>query len=284
MTRRSRVLLATALLAGSMIVLAPSPAYAGRCPSFTSPVRSGTITDNAINEASGIVATGPFKKTFWLEEDSGNGEWLYAVSTRGRIRATIAVRNASNWDWEDIARASHRVWLGDIGANQLSREFIRVYWFKEPRSLSTDHVDAKVAILRYPGNVSHNAEAMLVSGSSRRVFIFEKQTSTSSSRVFGASLRNIHSGDNVRLKLVARVPMQNITAADLGRSGIVVKNYSSGLFFPWRQHRVIPTLEQASPCAVSLPSGEAVAFSKAGGRLYTVGEGSNPPIEYVARR
>ncbi len=280
---RSPVRAVTALLVAAAAFLT-APAAASACPSYGAAVVSGHITDNRINEASGLVATGPFKKTFWLEEDSGNGAWAYAVSTRGRIRDAIAVRDAVNWDWEDIARAGRRVWIGDIGANQLDRDFIRVYWFKEPGSLSRHHVDAKVMVLRYPNNVSHNAEAMIVDGRSERLFIFEKQGSSATSRVFGVNIRGVRSGDSLRLRTIARIPMQSITAADLGSAGIVVKNYGTGLLFPWVDRRVGATLRQAHPCAVDLPTGEAVAFSKAGGRIFTVPEGSNAPIAHTDPR
>jgi hypothetical protein len=283
--RPSRRVLAglVASVAASVFVIALA-ASAAACPSYRAPVVSGHITDDRINEASGLVATGPFKKTFWLEEDSGNGAWVYAVATTGRIRDTIAVRDAVNWDWEDIARARGRIWIGDIGANQLARDFIRVYWFNEPGSLSRRHVEAKVMVLRYPNNISHNAEAMIVDGRTQRLFIFEKQASASSSRVFGVSIRGVRSGDSLRLRKVARVPIANITAADLGKAGIVVKNYGTGMLFRWEDRRVGTTLRQPHPCAVDLPSGEAVAFSKAGGRIFTVPEGSNPPIAHADRR
>jgi len=277
------VLLVVAVFSTVLVGRAPA-ASAGRCRHYDAPVVSGHVGDDRIDEASGLVATGPFEKTFWLEEDSGNGAWVYATSASGTIRDAISVRNAINYDWEDIARAMHRVWIGDIGANALDRDVIRVYWFKEPTSLSTHHVRAKVMILRYPNDVSHNAEAMIVDGRSKRLFIFEKQRTASMSRVFGASIRGVSSGDSLRLRRVARVPMQNITAADLGRSGIVIKNYGGGLLFRWKGGRVSSTLRQDHACPVGLPEGEAVAFSKSGGRLYTVPEGSNPPIEHADRR
>jgi hypothetical protein len=283
MTRRSLEWLLTPLVAVSVLVPAASFASAASCPSYAAPVVSGHIDDGRINEASGLVAAGRVRKTFWLEEDSGNGSWVYAVSAAGRVRDAIEVRNATNSDWEDIARARGRIWIGDIGANLFDRERIQVYWFREPRSLSADRVNAKVMTLRYPNNVSHNAEAMIVDGRSQRLFIFEKQRSTSTSRVFGVSIRGARSGDSLRLKKVARVPLENITAADLGRTGIVIKNYGEGMLFPWVGHRVVGTLRQSNPCSVALPSGEAVAFSKSGDRIYTVPEGSNPPIAHADR-
>jgi hypothetical protein len=276
---RSRAVVACVLV-GSVLVLGVGPA-AARCPSYAPPVRSGRVNDDRINEASGLVGARGFHRTYWLHEDSGNGAWVYAVSTRGRIRSAIDVRDAINRDWEDIARGMGRIWIGDIGANALNRHFVRVYWFAEPTSLSTRHVRANVIVLRYPDGESHNAEAMIVDTRSRRLFVFEKQTATRRSGVFGAGVRGVRSGDHVRLRRVARVPMQNITAADIGAPGIVVKNNGGGLLFPWAGRRVGSTLRRHRPCGVDLPSGEAVAFSGSGARIYTVPEGSTPPIDYV---
>lgn len=73
-------------------------------------------------------------------------------------------------------------------------------------------------------------------------------------------------------------------AADVGKDGVVIKNYSSALLFPWRSTRVIRTLRRSTPCPVALPASESVAFSLSGHRIYSIPEGRDPEISYVGRR
>jgi hypothetical protein len=264
-------------------VLAVGPgAAAGECPEYAPPVESGRITEGAIGEVSGLSRS-RFQGILWFHEDSGNGPWLYATTPAGNLRASIEVTDAVNRDWEDMARSMGRVWLGDIGDNARIRPEIQVYWFPEPSSLDTATVRARTLTLQYPDN-PHNAEAMVVDGRHGRLFVFEKQRSDSESRVYAADLEGVRAGDTVDLELVARVPIENITAADVGPDGVIVKNNSGGVLFTWSTRSVARTLRDGRRCSVQLPAGESVAFSTSGHRIYTIPEGSDPPIEYAERR
>ena len=255
-------------------------ASAGACPTYTEPIESGHITEGQIGEVSGLSRS-RFRGVLWFQEDSGNGPWLYATTPRGDLRATIEVGDAFNRDWEAIARASGRLWIGDIGDNARVRADIQIYWFPEPSKLGNRTVNARILTLRYP-DMSHNAEGMVVDGHRDRLFVFEKQRGESTSRVYAVDTDGIHNGDERELQLVTRVPIENITAADAGRDGVVLKNNSGGLLFPWASRSVVQTLRDSDPCPVALPAGESVAFSR-GRRIYTVPEGSDPEIEYVQR-
>lgn len=182
-----------------------------------------------------------------------------------------------------MALADGRVWIGDIGDNTRARDRIRVYWFREPGNLDRERVSAKVLWLRYPDG-AHNAEAMIVDGRRERLFVFEKQRGQDTSRVYAVGLRGVRSGDERELGLVGRAPLGNITAADIGADGIVLKNYSTAVLLPWVDRRVVATLRRGIRCPVSLPSSEAVAFSRSGRRIFSVPEGSDPEISAVERR
>ena len=253
----------------------------GACPTYAAPVTSGRITEGQIDEVSGLSRSG-LRRVLWFQEDSGNGPWLYATTPGGDLRATIDVGNASNRDWEDMARSAGRLWIGDIGDNARVRTDIRIYWLSEPATLGDRTVNARMLTLRYPDE-AHDAEGMLVDGRHERLFVFEKQGEESTSRVYAADVDGIRDGDELELQLVTSVPIENITAANVGRDGVIVKGDSGGLLFPWVGRSVARTLRQSDACPVALPAGESVAFSRSGRRLYTVPEGSDPPIEYVER-
>jgi hypothetical protein len=208
---------------------------------------------------------------------------VYAISRTGRVLSAISVRGASNVDWEDMARAAGRLWIGDIGDNGVSRSAIQLYWFAQPKTDSVTSVTASMVTLHYPDG-AHNAEAMIVDGANDAVYVLEKQAAHATSAVYRGSLDGVSPGDTVDLSLVASVPLTNITGADLGRDGIVIRSYLQTLFFPRpRSGGVVATLRRR-PCAVLLPSSEAVAFSIDGSRIYSIPEGNEPRISYTSPR
>ena len=283
--RRPRAASFVAAIALSATVLfsisgTPRDASAGACPSFGAPVLEGRVSDDRLNEISGVVAARAFPGMLWLEEDSGNAPWVYASTTDGTIRAAIEVTNGTNRDWEDMARAGGRLWVGDIGDNAQARSSIQVYWFAEPTSLTTDSVEANVLELTYPGGQAHNAEAMIVDGRSDRLFIFEKR-SESPSRVFVADVSGLAGDAQRELREVAEVPLRYVTAADLSKRGIIVKNNSISLLFPWSGRGLVRTLRGGVSCPIELPNSESVAFSLDRQRMYTIPEGRDAEIHSI---
>jgi hypothetical protein len=275
MPRRTLVLL--------VLVVLSVAALAGRaaaCARF-GPVRVvGTIRSDRFHEISGISSSGRHAGLLWVTEDSGNGPFLSAVSTEGRLRARMKVRRAENRDWEDMARAGGRIWIGDIGDNALQRPSVTLYWLGEPR-LGRAGVRARTATMVYPNRAAHNAEAMIVDGRRDQLFIFSKEAARSV--VFRADLSDLASGDHLRLRRVATLPFSYVTAADLsGRRGIVVKGYSSGYFFPWTHSRRVTHALRQRPCPAPVGGGEAIAFGRSANGYYTIPEGMHARISYAS--
>lgn len=246
------------------------------CPGYGSDGPIGTVAIDGINEVSGVVASRR-DPVLWIEEDSGNPERIYAIDYTGPTRAQVQVGNAHNRDWEDIALTGHRLWLADIGDNDAQRLSIRVYWFKEPK-LSATSVEARLLTLTYEDDVARNAEAIAVDGDRKKLFIFTKAPGIS--LVFRAPVDHLHGGEAVVLRQIAELPLNKVTAADLGLKGIVVKA-GDGYLYPWSaDHRVVATLSGA-PCRVPAGPGESIAFSSDDRGLYAIPEGSDPPIYFT---
>lgn len=273
MPRRTIVLL---VLIASCSTLLARPAAA--CARF-GPVRVvGTVRSDRFHEISGIASSRRHRRLLWVTEDSGNGPFLSAISSEGRLGARMKVRRAENRDWEDMARAGGRIWIGDIGDNAQQRPYVTLYWLAEPR-LRRSTVRARSATMVYPNHVSHNAEAMIVDGRRNQLFIFSKDSQRSD--VFRADLSHLRSGDRLRLRRVARLPFSYVTAADLSRLGVIVKGYSSGFFFPWTHSRRVIHAVRRRPCPVPVGGGESVAFGRSADGYYTIPEGLHPRISYA---
>jgi len=251
-------------------------AATARCPSFGSAITAGRVSGlSAIREISGVVSSRRYDQTLWIEQDGGNPERVDAIRPDGAARASIPVRNAQNHDWEDIAFWDHRIWIGDIGDNGSKRSSVAAYWFKEPK-LSAGSVTAKMVTLTYPDG-AHNAEAMFVTGGN--LYIVSKEKSLDTGTVYRADVSPLRDGATRRLQKVTTVPIGNISAADVGGRGIVIRNYRHGLFFRWRSDHRVATALDGAPCDVEVgPGAESIAFTTWNRSMYSIPEGSTPPV------
>ena len=281
MKARTAALLSTFLLAISFHAPAsaaiPERITAPACPGYGSYSVTGHVPINGINEVSGVVASRG-SSALWIEEDSGNPTTIYAIDGTGAKLATVQVRDSTNHDWEDIALADGQIWLGDIGDNAHLRTALQVYWFAEP-ALSATSVAAKLLTLTYDDRVARNAEALAVDGAHEKLFIFTKAQS-GGSLVFRASIDGIHSGSSRILRHVATLPLNEVTAADLGPIGVIVKS-GDGYLYRWTSdHRVLSALAQP-PCRAPAGTGESLAFSTDDQGLWAIPEGADPPIYFT---
>jgi hypothetical protein len=270
-----------AMLAVSLVVVPPPPpAAAGPCPRY-GPVRvAGRVRIPGIHEISGVVA-GRRGRVLWAEQDSGNPARVYAIAPDGGRLANIRIVNARNRDWEDIAYANGRVWIGDIGGR---RNVLQVYWFREPK-LSRRNIRAHRANLRYANGATHNAEAMFVDPITNRLYVITKERSSWQGFVYRANVGGLSNGAARVLRRIGRVTIGNVTAADVGPQGFVVRNLSGmGQLYRWRGGRNVVTALRGAPCPITVARGESVAFTWWNPRrLYTVPEGAHPAVRFVNR-
>ena len=274
----------TVLTAGSAGAAIPGGSLHGSiaapgCGEYGAVGVTGRVTIAGINEVSGVVASRT-AQALWIEEDSGNPTTIYAIDPAGRKLATVQVLGATNHDWEDIALARGRIWLGDIGDNRRERTELQVYWFTEP-SLSTTSVSARLLTLTYADGIAHNAEAMVVDKSSRSLFIFTKESGTS--RVFQASIRRLRGGESRVLTQVATLPLSTVTAADIGPSGVIVKS-GDGYLYRWTRDKQVLSALATAPCQAPAGPGESIGFSSDDRGLYAIPEGLSPSVYYTPPR
>jgi hypothetical protein len=272
---RSLLLVTSIALAGVPLLAAPASAA---CPRFGPDRVAGNVHIKGINEISGVVA-GRRWDVLWAEEDSGNPERVYAITPAGRTKANIAVHRATNRDWEDIAYGGGKVWVGDIGSQ---RNVVQTYWFPEPK-LSAHAIRAKHADLRYEHGATHNAEAMFIVGTN--LFVVTKERSGWQGLVYRVSIKGLVNGGHRTMRRIGRVTIGNVTGADAGPRGFIVRNLSgTAEFYPWRGSRSVTRALAGRPCDLEVGRAESIAFSTWNARLYSISEGHNPAVRYVARR
>ena len=80
-----------------------------------------------LKESSGIEKLNG-SENFWMINDSGNSNELFEVSEAGKIQQIVAVKNAKNKDWEDLATdGQDKLFIGDFGNNGNKRKNLVIY-------------------------------------------------------------------------------------------------------------------------------------------------------------
>lgn len=147
--------------------------------------RVAILDDKRIKESSGLCLSGRDPSIFWTLNDSGGEPCVFAIDRSGKTRAKVRLRDAANFDWEDIAlgkdeKGGPALFIGDIGDNFQMRPTIQIYQIPEPQisepgKVVEETISATPVIWRvsYPDG-KHNAESLLVHPLTNRLHILTK--------------------------------------------------------------------------------------------------------------
>jgi hypothetical protein len=164
---RTAVLALCSALAGCV-----TPATAAE-EAVTTPIEQiGVVAHAPIAEMSGMVKSRTYDGVYWVHNDSGDEARLFAIDAEGDVIFPsflapsyyaesaepgrepwpgLSVTQASNVDWEDVAVAEGRLYIGDIGNNGNARRDLGVYVVNEPNPRATAMTRAlRFLPLRYP--------------------------------------------------------------------------------------------------------------------------------------
>lgn len=147
--------------------------------------RIAILEDKRLNESSGLALSVRDPSIFWTLNDSGGEPCVFAIDRSGKTRAKVRVRDAANFDWEDIAsgkdeQGAPTLFIGDIGDNLYIRASIQVYQIPEPeisaagKSVAeTETAAPQIWRAHYPDG-KKNAESLLVHPQTRRLYVLTK--------------------------------------------------------------------------------------------------------------
>ena len=263
----------------------------------------GRLQTRAMDEISGIAASGLNNNIYYIHNDSGDTSRFFAIKPDGELKSTIYFKGDEKEklgvkDCEDIAvgpgpvKGKSYVYLGDIGDNRAVRKYLTVYRMQEKPEWATDGHSAGDAVpihLKYPDG-PRDAETLMVDPIEKLLYIVSKRED--SVKVYTSPL-NYKPNDTVTLTKRATLFFPGvklfkwITAGDISKDGqrVLIKSYTKVYYWKrpanepiWktiqRKPRELPYLEEKQ--------GEAIGFTPDGKGYYTTSEGVYSPIYYYS--
>jgi hypothetical protein len=142
------------------------------------PIRQvGTFENSELDEASGLARSADDADLLWVINDDG-APTLHGVSRTGKYRGGVAIADARNEDWEDLAAFVYEgqsyLVVADIGDNESRRTHVTLYIVIEP---GTDDDEVPLAWrvnFRYPDG-PRDAESLAVDAAGEFFYVLSKR-------------------------------------------------------------------------------------------------------------
>jgi len=264
---------------------------------------TGRLPLKAMDEISGIAASGINEGLYYVHNDSGDTSRFFAITPDGQAKATIYFKGDAKEhygvnDCEDIAvgpgpvKGKSYVYLGDIGDNDAKYKYITVYRLEEKKAWAKEGVvkaDAAPIHLKYPDGPK-DAETLMVDPIEKLIYIVSKRQD--SVTVYTTPLKYKR---NDTLVLTKRCKLffpglrlfKWITAGDISKDGtqVLLKSYTKVYY--WKRDGDEPIWKTMQKKPRMLPytqekQGEAIGFTPDGKGYYTTSEGVYSPIYYYS--
>ncbi|HEX7276554.1 MAG TPA: hypothetical protein VF244_04205 [Acidimicrobiales bacterium] len=259
---------------------------------FGPAVLRGEISDEAVAESSGLVASRRHPGRLWTHNDSDQPAELYCVEPDGGSCGRWTVAGAGNVDWEDIAAGpgpdpgQHYLYVGDIGDNVRSRDDVVVYRVVEPTitdpAAGGTTAPATAIHLRYEDG-PHDAESVAVHPETGTIYVIVKDPTDS------GVYRVAAGGDTlIRVGTLGLGLFAMATGADISPDGrrVAVCTPFAGFEYTLDPGADFDTLWQRRPAPVTLPGrtqGEAIAYRLDNDALFVTSEGYPSPLYEIPR-
>ncbi|GAB3889690.1 PE-PGRS family protein [Spirosoma agri] len=283
------------LILGTLTVLSCNIGVTVDGAKFASDPRTAPITAGQIDEASGLADSRTQPGNLWIEQDSGSPAELALLGYDGTVKGKMAIPNATNVDWEDMAigpgpqDGKNYIYIADIGDNNAQRPGCVIYRFIEPASLQAAIGQVERINFKYPDG-ARDAEAIIVDPQTRDTWIISKREE----KVHLYRLPYPQDINQVTtLQAYGELPFTYVTSAGISPDGseIVLRTYLQ--VFYWKREAgqsVADAMQKGTArqlIAKAEPQGEAIGFDKDGKGFFTISErATNPSVNlyYYAKQ
>ncbi len=245
----------------------------------------GLLTEDAIDEASGLAASRLNPGVLWTHNDSGDKPRLFALNAKGVHLGIYELLGAEARDWEDMAvgpgpkPGRHYLYVADCGDNKARWDLKTIYRLPEPR-LRPDQPAIESALsgvetirYRYPDG-PRDAETLLVDPATADIYIVSKREQ--SVHLYRAAYPQ-NTKAPITLESLGKLPLTDVTAGDVSAdaSEILLKNYGAVLYWPRLPDQDLGQALLGKPHRLPYypePQGESITWHAQGGGYFTVSE------------
>ncbi len=266
----------------------------------------GTVQSGEINEASGLVASRSNPGVLWTHNDSGGGNFIFAMNELGQHLGIYTIDGVTNRDWEDMAIGNNpgtgipEIYLADTGDNQLNNQIKYIHIVPEPEVSPTQNATAvqltssHTISFIYPDNENYDSETLLFDQRTSTFFIITKRhtgDTATSEKIFSLNYILTEATQVATYVGTVEIPIdelvnQGATGGDISPDGnfILIKNYQNMYMWERKNMSIAQALSQPyiEVPYIMEPQGEAVAWRYDNNGYFTVSEeyGNTPAILY----
>ena len=183
-------------------------------------LRTGTIENASLDEASGIQSSGRSPGVYFLHNDGGQPR-IFAMNSKGEDLGSFLLDGAKNRDWEDLSRVPSEngplLVVADTGDNLALRASVTLYFVAEPEPGEHGRYSGSYPVLhsinlRYPGG-PRDCESMAYDPSSGSIYLLSKRDKPA--RIYSISLVDALANNEAQLHFDGEVfPFRRPTARD----------------------------------------------------------------------
>lgn len=245
-------------------------------------LQKNPLDTDELLEASGLASSIVNPGILYSHNDSGGENIVYALDSKGRLRAKLRIVGRKNKDWEEIATCRDPkdrkayIYIGDIGDNQAKREKVKIIRVAEPRLNQRDSLyslsKSEVYDIQYEDG-ARDAEAFFIDPKKGDIYIISKREEQVG--IYRVSYPQSTIDINLAKK-TGQMPLSWVTAADISPNGkyILVKNYLGIKRYKVGRKGIVHSLQKAGKqMSYELePQGEAICWDARGKGYYTLSE------------
>lgn len=242
----------------------------------------GKVSD-ALEEASGLVASFQNPGKLWTLNDSGNPPEIFLLNDKGEIEMTCKLKKVDNRDWEDITigpgptDSTKYLYIGEIGDNDAKYDYKYLYRVTEP----TFKGDKKISIEKFDTIVislpdgKRDMESITIDQTTGDLYLVSKREQNVN--LYLAPAATLVPGDTLVPEKIGTLPFHNVVAVNfsLDSKELLVKTYDEVYY--WSRPDTVSILQTLLNNPIELnykrePQGESVAWALDGSGFYTLSE------------
>ncbi len=250
---------------------------------FDSGIELAEVTNEKLEEVSGLVESIQNPGLLWTHNDSGNAAEVFLIDKSTTIILTCKLKGVKNRDWEDIAvgpgpiPGKNYVYVADIGDNFAQHGLKYIYRFEEPtltpgiKEIEITQIDRITFQL---SDKEKDTECLILDPSTKDLYVVSKREKP----VYVYQLKYpCSTTEKLTAISVLSLPLTQIVGGDFSadRNELVLKSYDEIYYWNIKDNETVINALKVKPRKLTYkqePQGEAFAWARDGSGYYTISE------------